>query len=123
MRKAVTKQHACKTGVPQGGNLVPFLLLVYVNDLPQVLKHFQYLFFADDLKIFRGVTTLKDTEKLMVDIGALEVWSQKNSLPLNVSKCKTITFIRRRNPICANYEIQGRLLERVNTIRDLGVIM
>jgi len=78
---------------------------------------------VDDLKIFREIRTTQDIEDLKADIGALEHWTTKNHLPLNVKKCKVMTFTRRREPIYAQYSIQGEQLERVHETRDLGVIM
>ena len=62
-------------------------------------------------------------ENLKIDVGALECWSKENHLPLNVKKCKIVTYSRRKNPIHANYTIQGELLQRAGEMKDLGVIM
>ena len=120
-----TKSHVykCITGVPQGGNLASLLFLIYVNDIPGYLKHTRLLLFADDLKIFKEIDTIRGTEDLKTNIRALEQWSEENRLPLNAKKCKIITFTRMRNPINVEYEIHEEKLERVNKIRDLGVLM
>jgi hypothetical protein len=44
-------------------------------------------------------------------------------LPLNVNKCKTITFTRSFHPIIASYVLNERILERVYSMTDLGVIL
>jgi len=43
---------SCDSGVPHGGNLAPLIFLIYVNNIPQILKHSQRLLFEDDLKIY-----------------------------------------------------------------------
>jgi hypothetical protein len=43
--------------------------------------------------------------------------------PLNVNKCKTLTFIRSFHPIIASYVLNGKILERVCSMTDLGVIL
>jgi hypothetical protein len=42
-------------------------------------------------------------------------------LPLNVNKCKT--FTRSFHPIIASYVLNGKILERVCSMIDLGVIL
>jgi hypothetical protein len=44
-------------------------------------------------------------------------------LPLNVNKCKTLTFTRSFHPIIASYVLNGKILERVCFMTDLGVIL
>jgi hypothetical protein len=50
-------------------------------------------------------------------------WCERNSLFLNVDKCKTITFSRTRYPVEFPYMLDGTVLARVSYINDLGVIM
>lgn len=40
------------SGVPQGGHLLPFHFVLFINGIFSVLKHCQFLIFADDIKIF-----------------------------------------------------------------------
>jgi hypothetical protein len=47
----------------------------------------------------------------------------RNSLFLNVDKRITITFLRTRYPVEFTYMLGGSVLDRVNSINDLGVIM
>jgi hypothetical protein len=44
-------------------------------------------------------------------------------LPLNVNKCKTLTFTRLFHPIIASYVLNGKIVERVCSMTDLGVIL
>ena len=62
--------------IPQGGVLGPIIFVIYINDLPEVLKCGTYLF-ADDTKIFRQITTKEDSLQLQSDINSLEQCSQK----------------------------------------------
>ena len=44
------------SGVPQGSVLGPFLFIVYVNDMPNVVSSDLYMF-ADDTKLYRTITS------------------------------------------------------------------
>jgi hypothetical protein len=53
----------------------------------------------------------------------LSEWCNRNSLFLNVGKCKTITFARSRHPVEFSYMLGETVLDRVSFINNLGVIM
>jgi hypothetical protein len=42
---------------------------------------------------------------------------------LNVDKCKTITFSRRRYPVEFAHKLAGTVLDRVSSIHNLGFFM
>jgi hypothetical protein len=44
-------------------------------------------------------------------------------LKLNVGKCKSITFPRLRHPVEFSYMLGGIILDRVDSITDLGFVM
>ncbi|KAI5631267.1 hypothetical protein NE865_16016 [Phthorimaea operculella] len=82
------------------------------------------LMFADDLKLFQGVSGEVDVLSLQADIDAVHGWSKENNLEFNASKCKVITFTRSRQPLIATYTLpDDGQLERVCQIRDLGLMM
>jgi hypothetical protein len=61
--------------------------------------------------------------KIQSDLNRLVEWCEANALKLNVGKCKSITFSRLRYPIEFSYMLGGIILDRVVTIKDLGVLM
>jgi hypothetical protein len=110
------------SGVPQGSHLGPLLFLLFVNDICSVFEDVIYLLFADDLKIFKQVNTIFDCQVLQDNLENLGSWCEHNRLFLNIGKCQIITFTRKKNPLMFDYRLGNDVLERVDTIRDLGII-
>ena len=48
-----------------------------------------------------------------------ETWK----LSLNATKCKTMSVTLKRNPVQYSYAVRGTMLERLDKMRDLGVIL
>ena len=61
-----------RSGVPQGSILWPLLFLLYVNDLPDLVKATAKMF-ADDTKLYSNISTLADCEALQNDLNKLAV--------------------------------------------------
>lgn len=111
------------SGVSQGSTLGPTQFLIMINDLPDVVRSAKCLMFADDLKLFLGIGNSADSEAFQRDIDSVVTWSELNHLEFNISKCKSISFTRRRFPILHHYNMRGVPLERVMQIKDLGLIL
>ena len=79
------------SGIPQVSVLGPILFVIYMNDLPEVVKYGTYLF-ADDTKIFQQITIKEDALQLQSDINSLEQWSQKWLLTFDPKKCHVLTM-------------------------------
>ena len=58
---------------------------------------------------------------LQQDLNNLEVWSSKNSIQFNPSKCKILTVTRKRNPITFPYKLTSNDLVGCDEERDLGI--
>lgn len=112
-----------KSSVPQGSILSPLLFALFINDLPPLIKS-KILLFADDVKIFLKIRDLNDTRQLQNDINTILDWCNENGLQLNSNKCYTMSFTRRHESTFQffNYNINGVTINRINTIRDLGVM-
>lgn len=113
-----------KSSVPQGSVLSPLLFALFINDLPRLIKA-KILMFADDVKIFLRINSIIDTRTLQHDIQTIVEWCDQNNLKLNVQKCYIMSFTRRHDITFQhfNYNIGGITLNRVQSIRDLGVTL
>jgi hypothetical protein len=109
------------SGVPQGSHIGPWLFLIFIDRITEVVKNSNVLVFADDIKIFRTIKEGCDTDRLQEDINSLSEWCDRYSLHLNINKCKIMSFHRKKNPIINVYNINNVELPRVYETIDLGV--
>jgi len=70
------------SGVPQGSVLRPLLFISYINDMPETVSSFIYMY-ADDTKVVREVTTGRDCEELQADLDSIQHWSEKWQMKFN----------------------------------------
>lgn len=111
------------SGVPQGSHLGPLLFTIFINDLPDYLNNTMAFLFADDLKILRVIKSFSDVKLLQEDINRLLEWCDRNDMQFNVKKCSQITFTRKHKFIESNYNMNGQYLNKVEVVRDLGVLL
>lgn len=108
------------TGVPQGSHLGPLIFILFANDLCHRIRS-HCLMYADDLKIYRIISSLIDCAALQQDLDAVADWCSSNGMELNIKKCKTISFCRTTPLTSFDYSINGNSVDRVSSIKDLGV--
>lgn len=117
-----SKEFPALSGIPQGSNLGPLLFLILINNIQDCTRYGTCLLFADDLKLSLNIRSIADCLNLQSDIDALTRWSVENKLEFNVKKCVSMTYTRSPSPINFIYTINGQSLERVSTVKDLGVV-
>ena len=72
-------------GVPQGSVLDPLLVLVFINDLPQLIKHSNTILFADDTVIYYSrKCSIEMHEKINENLLLVKKWLNDHRLMLNV---------------------------------------
>ena len=112
-------------GVPQWSILGPSLLIIYTNDLPNVLTLSKCILFADDTTLFYSTKNLHTLyNNISLDLNDLSEWFKANKLSLNVSKTNYITM-QNTNEISINHtlKIGDETIKQVNTAKFLGIII
>ena len=111
------------SGVPQGSLLGPLLFLIYINDIRECFLYSKILLYADDMKIYARVSSHDDCSLIQEDLNRLTEYCRDNKLLLNIKKCISITFSRKRQNIVVNYKLNDVDLVRNTTVKDLGVTL
>ena len=62
--------------VPQDSVLDPLLFLLYINDISSVVAHSKVKLFADDVTIYKEISSSSDAALLKVDLSSIAQWAK-----------------------------------------------
>ena len=116
-----------RSGVPQGSILGPLLFLLFINDLPLLLKHCQADFFADDATAHTSNPNIEaiNTE-LQSDFSGAISWSKQNKLPINYDKTKYMV-LGSKESVQDEYQLvlrtENHTIDKVSTQKLLGIFI
>lgn len=116
-----SKPYVAFSGVPQGSILGPILFNVFINDLGSCVRHSHILQYADDIKLFRQVSSIYDCEMILEDVNAVHHWCCRNLLTLNPKKTVVMSFSKKLEIVSFCCYLENLPLRRVECTRDLGV--
>ncbi|CAB3991321.1 Hypothetical predicted protein [Paramuricea clavata] len=113
-------------GGPQGSILGPLLFLIYINDLPQCLKHSTARMYADDTNITTTRTSIREiVTHANDDLNNISDWLKANKLSLNVTKTEYMFIGSDQNldklrdvPLLF---LENKAINRVKATKSLGV--
>ena len=114
-----------ESGVPQGSVLGPFLFLLFINDLPDVVEGTtKTKLFADDLKAYDLFNVLDANEGFQLTINQIIEWSESWQLKLSTSKCGSLLIIGNlKYDDGQELVINDAKLCHFKSVKDLGVIV
>ena len=104
--------------------LGPILFVLYINDLPENIVSNVYMF-ADDIKIFKTITSPRDQRILQNDLDYLTSWSSKWLLRFHPDKCNLMRVGKTiQQEYAYNMKIDNIAHELgVEEQKDIGVII
>jgi hypothetical protein len=111
------------SGVPQGTVLNPIIFLIYINDLPEYLKHSNIRLFADDSIIYRKIQSQKDCLDLQDDLEAEAKWEEDWLMVFHPDKCNLLSITTKRTPEHFYYNLHSQILESVDSAKYLGITL
>jgi hypothetical protein len=104
------------------GNVLGTLFFnIFINDPYNVIKHYKYLLFVDDINIFHGINSADDHILLQTDTECIQSLSITTFMKLNISKTRVTTFTRKTNVLYYTYKLWEFSTTCTHTIKDLRV--
>ena len=100
------------------------MFIIYINDLPEVIKCFIKLY-ADDAKVYSVVNYQPQKVEVQYDVRKSEIWSIDWQMFFNIPKCKHMRMGREENntsnvTTSNNEEVP---IKKVSSEKDLGVVI
>ena len=110
-------------GIPQGSILEPFLILLYINHIPQALLNTHRYLYADDTSIFCHHKNVKEIENVLnkefANVCDYFV-DNKSSIHFGEDKTKCILFSRDKNIPELNITFNNNRIKQYRMVEYLG---
>lgn len=111
-------------GVPQGSHLAPLLFALYINTLPETVKHSEVFLYADDVALLHqhqkpAIGESYDQNHLQQDIDACYNWAKTRHGTFSSSKTTVVTTLDQPSTLRLN----GEQLATKSSIKHLGITL
>ena len=116
---------AVTSGVPQGSVLGPLLFLILIGDIDKDIAYSFLSSFADDTRLLRKVSGVREASSLQTDLEAVYKWAEDNNCSFNNKKFEALRYgLDEILKLTTNYSApDGTLISVKDQTRDLGVTM
>ena len=108
------------SGVPQSCVLGPCLFLLFINDMPDMIKR-NIRLFADDTIMYFTVSYQTYCQAFQADLTKLETLKSEWLMAFNPDKCEVIRITNKKKPTLFNYTLHGVSLKETDSAKYLGV--
>ena len=120
---SISRMTPVTSGVIQGSVIGALAFNLFINDLPEVIKHVTILMFADDVKLVQHIKWTSDSEELQEDFNALAIWAEINRMPISYDKNCGLHYGSKYNKKQYTYYFPGNIaIPRVTETSDLGIL-
>lgn len=111
-------------GTPQGSIVGALTFIMFINQMPKVVKDSFINLFADDTLLYAyGINANNMVQKLNEDLSRVHEWLSANKLKLNINKTKCMYINKSGTTSDIDVKINGEKIEVVRNIKYLGVII
>ena len=113
------------SGVPQGSVIGPLLFLILIGDIDGGIISSFLSSFADDTRLSKGVSGVRDASSLQTDLETVYQWADDNNMLFNNSKFELLRYgYDTTLKMTTNYTgPDGSIITDKEHIRDLGVTL
>ena len=120
---SISRMTPVTSGVIQGSVIGALAFTLFINDLPEVIKHMTILMFAVDVKLVQPIKWSSDSEELQEDIISLAIWAEINRMPISYDKSCGLHYGSKYSKKQYTYYFPGNIaIPRVTETSDLGIL-
>ena len=124
VRKLIRARDNC-CAMSKKSNIGSLAFTLYVNDLPQVVRHSEVKQYADDTTLNHASDNVSDLSKsLNADLEGVANWVEQNDLKLNEAKTQMLLLGKKKGAKeldNVNVELKGQKVARYGKVKYLGV--
>ena len=117
-----SKVERTTSGVPQGSVLGPLLFLILMYDITHGINEAIISSFADDTKLWRGITGINEEVLLQNSANTIYTWATQNNAEFNTKKFQAISFSKILSE-CQYTDPLGNVIAYCSLVKDLGIHM